>query len=518
MMNIVTMLQNTTGRYGDKTFVIQGERKMTYQELDTISNKIANALIEMGVKKGDRVAIILPNTLEYLAIFFGIVKSGGIAVPLDARYRAEELVSFFNNSTPRVMVSGSPYLEALDPAMSRFTSIEKVIDLSGKFPGRYLSYAEIMSRYSGQCPEIALDSSDVTHVAYTSGTTGKPKGVMITHAGMVAEATTAAEGFCQTDKDVVMLYALPMHHAFALVVVNMVSILKGSTIVMSPGLSVTTAFELVEKEKGTIFMGVPSAYVLAVEVAEKNGRNGYDLSSLRLCGSAGAALPMDIVQRFKKFYTLDIINFWGMTETTAHVTLQPIDGSGKFGAVGKVLRGWEVKIVGDQGSDLPAGETGEVAARGPIMKGYYNNPDATRETIKDGWLYSGDLGSLDGDGYLFLKGRKKEVIVVAGQKVYPVDIEGVLYTHPKVAEAAVVGVQDGLRGEAVRAVVRLKEGMTATEREIKLFCREYMADFKLPKEVIFIDVMPKITTGKIKKTVLQGDLKALQTKADSQAK
>jgi long-chain acyl-CoA synthetase len=508
LMNVVTMLQNTASRYGSRTFILQGEKRMTYLELETASNKIANALIEMGIQKGDRIAIILPNTVEYAAIFFGIIKSGGIAVPLDARYKADELVSLFNNSQPRMMICGSPYLEALHPAMPRFTSIEKVIDLSGKFPGRYLSYGAIMSRYSALCPKVTLKDDDITHVAYTSGTTGQPKGVMVTHASMVAEAVTAAAGFQQTDQDVVMLYALPMHHAFALVVVTMVSILKGSTIVMSPGLSVTTAFELVEKEKGTIFMGVPSAYILAVEVAEKNGRNQYDLSTLRLCGSAGAALPTDIVDRFKHFYALDIINFWGMTETTAHVTLQPIDGSGKFGAVGKALDGWQIKIVDEKGQDLPNGQTGEVAAKGPIMRGYFNNPAATLETIKDGWLLSGDLGSVDEEGYLFLKGRKKEVIVVAGQKVYPVDVESVLYTHPKVAEAAVVGVEDGLRGETVRAVVRLKEGMTATEREIKTFCREYMADFKLPKEVIFIDVMPKITTGKIKKQDLKGDLGA----------
>jgi long-chain acyl-CoA synthetase len=505
-MNVVTMLQNTVNQYGDKTFFIQGDKRMTYRELDSASNKIANKLIEMGIRKGDRVALVLPNTLEYCAFLFGIMKSGGIAVPLDARYKADELASLFGNSQPRIIVSGSPFLEVLEPAMPRFTTVEKVIDLSGKFAGRYPSYAEILASGLDKSPGIEIKDGDITHIAYTSGTTGQPKGVMISHAGMVAEAETAAEGFRQTAGDVVMLYALPMHHAFALVVVTMVSILKGSTIVMSPGLSVTTAFELVERERGTIFMGVPSAYILAVEVAEKNGRNKYDLSTLRLCGSAGASLPEDIVTRFKQYYNLDIINFWGMTETTAHVTLMPIDGSGKFGAVGKAMRGWEIKIVDEQGNTMPLGQAGEVVARGPVMKGYYGNPEATSATLKEGWLYSGDVGCEDEDGYLFLKGRKKEVIVVAGQKVYPVDVESVLYSNPKVAEAAVVGIPDGLRGEAVRAVVRLKEGMMATEREIKSYCREHMADFKLPKEVLFLDVMPKTSNGKIKKQ----DLKELQ--------
>jgi len=506
-MDIVKMLRQTVKRYADKAFIIYGERRMTYLELEETSNKIANALIDLGIKKGDRVSIVLPNMLEYSALYFGIVKSGAIAVPLDYRYKADELVSLYNNSQPRIMISSSPYLETLASSMPRFTTIEKVIDMSGKFPGQYLSYAEIMARFPSTAPQVELNAEDLAHVAYTSGTTGQPKGVMVMHRGLVAESEASADGFKQTDKDVVMLYALPMHHCFAMVVVTMTSIYKGSTIVMSPGLSISAAFDLVAKEKGTIFMGVPSAYVLAVELAEKSSEK-YDLSSLRLCGSAGATLPLNIMEKFRKYYGLGIINFWGQTEAMAHVTIQPIDGSGKYGAVGKPLKYWEVKIVDDSGNEMPVNQAGEMIIRGPFMKGYFNNPTATAATLKNGWLYSGDIGRMDEDGYFYIMGRKKELIIVAGQKVYPIDVESVLYTYPKIAEAAVVGVPDGLRGEAVRAVVRLKDGQTCTDREVRTFCREHMADFKVPKEVFFINLMPKTASGKIKKQGLEGDLSA----------
>jgi long-chain acyl-CoA synthetase len=200
----------------------------------------------------------------------------------------------------------------------------------------------------------------------------------------------------------------------------------------------------------------------------------------------------------------NLIDFWGLTEAVCHATCPPIDGTGKLGSVGKALPGWDVKIVDDNGKELPLNQPGEMIVSGPIMKGYYNNPQDTAEAIKDGWLYTGDIGRVDEDGYLFIVGRKKEAIIVKGQNIYPSDIEDVLYTHPKIAEAAVVGIHDELRGEVVRAVVSLKEGEATTEEEIKRFCRKHMADFKVPKQVIFMDSLPKTATGKIGKEDLKG--------------
>jgi long-chain acyl-CoA synthetase len=347
-----------------------------------------------------------------------------------------------------------------------------------------------MATSSAHRVEVELESEDIAYIAYTSGPTLHPRGAVLSHRSLVLEAAISGDGFQQTDKDITLLFALPMHHVFGLVIILLTSIYKGSTVVMLPGLSIPKLMGTIERERATIFMGVPFVYVLAVNMAEEEGVR-YDLSSLRLCGSAGAPLAADIIQRFKKCYGLELIDLWGLTESAAHVTLQPLDGSGKPGSVGKVLPGWELKIVDDSGRELPPNQPGEVIVRGPIMNEYYNNPQASAEVIKDGWLYTGDIGKVDGDGNLFLTGRKKELVIVKGQNIYPSDIEGVLCTQPKVAAAAVVGVPDELRGEVVKAIIRLKEGKVATEEEIRRFCREHMADYKLPKQIIFVDSLPE---------------------------
>ena len=501
-MNLKLMLEETAEQYRGKTAFVLGEHRLSYAELDEASNRIANALIKRGVVKGDRVAILLPNIPEFPVIYFGIIKAGGIAVPLDVRYKVDELVYLCDNSKPKVIVTESPYLEPLIPALPQFKSIEHIIDMSSKYEGQFPSYREIMATSSAQKVEAELEPEDVAHITYASGATTHPKGAALTHYGLMTAAAIGADEFQQTDKDIELLYSLPMCRTFGLVMIMLTSVSKGSTVVIAPGLSISSCLELIEKEKVTILMGVPSAFTLAVNLAGKEGVR-YDLSSLRLCGSAGAPLPVDIMKRFKKLYGLDIANFWGLTESTALVTSQPIDGTGKVGAVGKVLPGWELKIVDDDGQELPPNQPGEIIVRGPLMKGYYGNPQATAEVIKNGWLYTGDIGKVDEDGYLFILDKKKDVIIVAGQNIYASDIEEVLYTHPKVAEAAVVGIPDKLRGEAVRAVIRLKEGAVATEREIKQFCRDRLADFKVPKQIVFMASLPKTITGKIHKEALK---------------
>jgi len=314
----------------------------------------------------------------------------------------------------------------------------------------------------------------------------------------VTEAAISGDGFQQTDKDVVMLFALPMHHAFGLVVILLTSIAKGSTVVILPGLSISSLMGVIERERGTIFLGVPFVYTLMVNLAEEKGIE-HNLSSLRLCGSAGAPMPVDIARKFEKLYSLRIVNFWGQTESSAHVTCQSLNGVVKPGSAGKALPGWELKIVDGNGRKLPHNQPGEIAVRGPIMKGIYNNPQVTARTIRDGWLYTGDIGKVDEEGNVFLLGNNKGMIIAKGQNIYPSDIEGVLTSHPKIAEAAVVGLPDEVRGQVVRAVVSLKTDEVATEQEIKYFCLERLANYKVPKQITFTDSLPKTTNGKIDK-------------------
>ncbi|MFC2034822.1 class I adenylate-forming enzyme family protein [Chloroflexota bacterium] len=499
-MNLKLMLEEVVGKYNGKVAIISDERRLSYTDLDEASNRVANALIQMGVDKGDRVAMLLSNSPEFVITYFGIIKTGAIAVPLDAKYKVDELVSLFDDSLPKVLVTESPTLEGLVPVLSRFRSIKHVIDLSSKFEGQFLGYQEIMAMSSARRIDVELEPDDIACIVYTSGPSFCPRGIMLSHQCLVREITISGEGFQQTDQDVMMLFALPMHHIFGLVAVLLASVYRGSIVVMvsGTGLSISSIMAAIEREKGTMFLGVPYIFALVVDMAEKE-EMGYDLSSLRLCGSAGAPLSIDIIKRFKQYYGFDIVNFWGLTEAVCQGTCQPIDGTGVLGSVGKALPGWEVKVVDDNGGELSSSQAGEVIIRGPIMKGYFNNSQATAETIKNDWLHTGDIGKVDGDGNLFITGRKKDTIIVKGQNIHPSDIERVLYTHPKVAEAAVIGIPDELRGEVVGAIISLKEGEVATEQGIKRFCLDRISNYKVPKQVMFLDSLPKTAAGKIDK-------------------
>ncbi|MFC1932449.1 class I adenylate-forming enzyme family protein [Chloroflexota bacterium] len=503
-MNLNLMLEKVAKQYRGKTAIVMDDCRLSYADLDEASNRMANALIKMGVDKGDRVAILLPNSPESVITYFGIVKTGAIAVPLDTKYKVDELASLFNDSLPKVLVTESLNLEPLIPVLSRFQSIEQVIDISSKSEGQFLSYQEVMAAGSAQRIEPEPEPEDIANIAYTSGPSFRPRGIMLSHRSLVKEAAASAYGFQQTDDDIMMLYGLPMHHSFGLLAVLLASVYKGSTVVIVPGtgLSISSFVAAIEREKGTMFLGVPYIFALAVDMAEREGVKN-DLASLRLCASAGAPLSIDIVQRFKQYYGFELIDCWGLTEAVCHVTCPPINGTGKLGSVGQALPVWEVKVVDGNGRDLPPNQAGEVIVGGPLMKGYYNNPQATAEVIKGDWLYTGDIGKVDESGNLFITGRKKELIIAKGQNIYPSDIEDVLLMYPKVAEAAVIGIPDEMRGEVIGAVISLKEGKTATEQEIKRFCLEHIANYKVPKQVIFLDSLPKTVTGKIDKENLR---------------
>ena len=496
-MDLKLILEQTAQRCPEKTAIVSGERRVSYAELDRASNKLANSLIQMGVRKGDRVAAMLTNSPEYAIVYFGITKTGGIAVPLDTRYKIEELSTLFASCRPKVLITEDPFSGLLGPALSQFPSVEHFINLGPGDNRQFLSYREIVSAGSDKKVNIDLAPNDIAVINYTSGPSTDPHGAMLSHYSLVTDATMSGEAFQQTEQDVVMLFALPIYHQFGLTTVLLCSINKGSTIVMVPGtgISINSLMEAIEREKGTMFLGVPYIFALAAKMAKREGIKN-DLSSLRLCISGGAPLPISVIRQFEKYYGSTIVDIWGLTEATSHVTSPPLNGPIKLGAAGKAMPGWELKIVDDEGNELPPNQQGEIIIKGPIISGYYNNPQATAETIKNGWLYTGDIGRVDEDGYLFITGRKKKMIILKGQNVYPNEVEQILLTHPKIAATKVIGMPDRLRGEVVSAIVALKPGEIATEQEIRHFCQERMADYKSPKQVIFVDSIPQAVPTK----------------------
>ena len=432
-----------------------------------------------------------------------MVKIGAVAVLLDPKYKLTELVSLCDDSSPRVLVTESPCLEELMPVMDRFESVERVIGLTPRSRRKILTYKKIMAESPASPVNFEPAPETIAHIAYSSGPSFHPRGVVLSHEALVREADISADSFEQTDKDVVILFALPMHHAFGLVVVMMTAIIRGSTVVMLSGLSLDSLFELIEREKATIFMGVPFVHGLIVEAIE-GGWLKHDLSPLRIWGTAGAAMPPRIAEKVKKHVGLTPVNFWGMTESAAQVSCTALDGRGVANSVGKTLPGWELKIVDDEGHELPTGETGEIIVRGPIMNEYYHNPQATAQVIKGGWLYTGDMGWRDDSGWLFLAAsRKKDMIISKGQNIAPSDAEEIIGRHPKVDEVAVVGIADESRGETPRAFVKLKVGKKTSERAIKRFCLKHLANYKVPRQVIFTESLPRDAEGRVDKEKLR---------------
>jgi len=488
------MLDRAAGRFPDKTAIVIGERRVSYAELAADANKVAQALIKMGVRKGDRVATIQPSSPEFVSVFFGILKAGAIAVPLDARYVADELDNLFRDCRPKVLVTEDPPLESLLPALPRFKSIKHIIDMSARHEDKFTSYRQLIASSPKSPVDVDSAPEDIAIISYTGGPTHEPHGVALSHGSVYTEAVCSGDMLEQTEKDILISYALPMYHQFGLTSAMLGSIAKGSTIVIvtGTGRSIHNFMEAVEQEKGTIYMGVPYIYALMINVARREGIK-HDLSSLRICLSGGASLEIPVIRQFRQHYGRDILDVWGQTESVSHATCQPIDGSGKLGATGKPLPCWEMKIYDDNDRELPPGQEGEIVLKGPFMSGFYHKPRATARVLRKGWLHTGDIGYIDEDGYLFITSRKRRLIILKGQNIFPGDIEAVLMTHPKIAEAKVVGVPDMIRGETLKAMLRLKSGEKATDQEIRQFCQSRMADYKLPKEIVFVEKLPEVT-------------------------
>jgi long-chain acyl-CoA synthetase len=492
LTNLKLLLTGTVQRCGAKTAITIGRRQVTYAQLEADSNRVARALIKMGVKKGDRVATIQASNPEFVSIFFGIMKVGGIAVPLDARYVPDELNVLFNDCRPRVLVVEDPPLASLLPALSRFDPIKHIITVNTVHNGRFMNYRDILAKNPPKSVNVPVHPEDIAIISYTGGPTLDPHGVALSHRSICTEVVNSAATMAQTEKDVMVQFALPMYHQFGLTAVLLSSIYIGNKLVLVPGTgrSIDSFMEAVAREKGTIYCGVPYIYSLMTNVARREGIR-YDLSSMRLWVSGGAPLEPAVTRLFKQSCGFNIIDVYGQTETVCHITMMPMDGSGPIGSSGKALPCWEIKIFDENDRELPPGEEGEIVTRGPVMSGFYHKPEATARIMRNGWLHTGDIGKMDEHGFLYITGRKRRMLILKGQNIFPADIEKVLCAHSKIAEAKVMGVIDLVRGETVKALVKLKPGAAVTEHEIRQYCQGHLADYKLPREIEFVESMPE---------------------------
>ncbi len=536
-MNLFDILAQQVDIRPLKEALIYGAERYSYGEVMNRSTSIAKQLRSRGVKKGDRIAVLFPNHPDYVASFFAVMGLGGTVVPINPLLRSEEIAHILSDSGAETLIV---YESSLDEAMksqevksslktilvsiedgepseaitgatphkpereqpsARSRWIEKVPARHGNLWIEALSHERTAGQYFPREKHIDRDK-DLALLVYTSGTTGKPKGAMLTHGNILAVFPRRLKmlEICERDRT---LAVLPMCHIYGITVVMIGTLSTGGALAMLSRFEAPAALELIARERVTIVPAVPAMHRFMLMELE---RKAYDLSSVRLCLSGGSALPFDLHREIEERMGAACLEGYALTETACATTINPLHGQRKVGSVGPAMEGIEVRITDSHGEAMPAGDehVGEVQVRGAnIMLGYYKQPDATQEVIStDGWFSTGDLGYKDEDGYLFIVGRKKEMIIRGGQNIYPREIEDVLCRMPGIVEAAVFGVPDKFMGERVKAVVVSDLNEPPGEDEVKAFCAEYLAEYKVPRIVEFRDILPRNSTGKILKRLL----------------
>jgi len=493
-MNVGKVLEESVRRFGDKIALFFEDEELTFRELDRLVNNLSAGLIGEGVKKGDCVVTFLPDAMEIALSYYAILKIGAIHAPLDMRLKEEEVKVIFDDAKPVAVITTSQFQDMFLATKGEIPSLRSIIVVGEEVKEDCISFNEMKNRISSRVIPAEVDDEDVALYLYTSGTTARPKGVMVTFGNLDWFPRDIHTFWKTTEKDVWML-SLPASHISGPILFN-------QTIVMGMATAILGAFnpkkwlETVQKRRVTTLHFVPP---MANALIQLNEFDKYDLSSLRGVALMGAYSTPGLVKELgEKLGLRRGYQGYGLTETSPLLTLEPLDSDAPFGNIGKPIPGKEVKIVDEDGDEVPVGEVGEIVTRGShVMKGYHNDPEATRERIKNGWLHTGDLARRDEEGYIYIVGRTQDRINVGGLMVYVSEVEDVLHKHPKIKEVAVVSAPDPKRGEKVRAVIALKEGTEATEKEIIDYCRERMADYKVPKEVEFRGSLPKTRTGKI---------------------
>ena len=491
-MNVGRLIKDNISDYGEYPLLTFEDKQYSNIEIDRWSNKVGNALKSLGVKRGDRVVIQLPNCPEVVVSFIGIFKVGAVVIPLSFLYTAEETAYIYQDSTPVVVISAAEFMEKVSRGKAAAPSIKHVISVD-KAPDTLL-FRDIVDKSSDKLKMEDTADDELAALLYTAGTTGKPKGVMLSHRAVYANA----EGQGETLKGPVMpgdvmLSSLPLSHAYGMATMG-AFLYGGDRWVLVRWFDTDLIFTAIQKHRVKLTTQVPTMFVMQNLYPEPKK---YDLSSMKFWISGSAPLDEETRKEFESKYPGKVYQGWGLTEATANNSCCPFDRPYKSASIGKPLNG-KMRVVDEDGKPLKVGEVGEIVVGGSVvMQGYWNKPQETEEALQRGWLRTGDMGYMDEDGYYFIVERKKNMIIKAGENIFPREIEEVVYQHPKVSEAAVVGVPDKKYGEELKAFVVLKPGEKATEQEIIDFCGGKLTSFKTPKYVQFLDALPKNIMGKI---------------------
>ena len=508
--NIAMLLKESTRRAPNKTALIMDEVKMNYQQLEKQAINFAAVLQKLGVEKGDRTLLVIPNVPQFPICFFGTAHLGAVNVPVNILYKEHEISFRLQDSAAKVLIVWEDYLEEVQKSFEAIENCKHliVIKTAGKtaINGQNIhDYDTLMAQVANDDIELVFTGADdPALILYTSGTTGIPKGAVLSHFSIFYQsALVPLDGRGGKKEHGVGIAHLPFFHVYGLFNVLCANVGLAGTITLLPRFEPGKVLEVIERDKVTDFAGVPTMYNRLINHPDFAKR---DLSTLEYCGSGGAPMPVELAEAWLAATGAEIQEGYGLTETGSGVTTNGVEHvDAKIGSAGKPMWGTDIKIVDEVGNKVPQGELGEVICRSPgMMNGYFNRPDANAKSYVNNWLSTGDIGYLDADGYLFIVDRIKEMIIRGGLNVYPRQIEEILYEHPAVQECAVIGVPHPDLGEEVKAVLYLKVGHQVTEEAIKAYCKSKMAAFKYPRIVQILDTeLPKSATGKIMKRLLK---------------
>jgi len=481
-MSLGKMLAESAERYAGKVAVICGEQRITYRELDRAACALGNHLRSLGLDKGDKVALMLPNCPEFVIAYFAVQKIGGCAVTLNVQSTSYELRHLLGNSDSRCLITQGALAKRFLEIRDELPFCRHLIETNG--PDEASAFREILAQgpFTLEMPEMA--DGDPAVMIYTAGLTGRPLGAVLTQNNLLTQSLLLRTIARRTEEDI-GLAVIPLFHSFG-AVANMLAVLRiGAGVVLMDRFTLDGIFGAIEKEKITYIAAVPRLFLGMVF---HEGAGKYRTDSLQVCITGGAAMPPDFIPVFEQRFGVRIMEGYGLTEASPVSAFSRLDLPQKPGSIGVPIPGAEAKIVDGDGRELPRGEIGELILRGEnVMRGYYRDEEATAQVIRDGWLHTSDLGRMDEEGYIFLTGRKKRMIITSGFNVYPREIEIVLGLHPAVQEARIAGKEDLLRGEIVKALVVKKPGAEIEERELLRHCRTYLSSYKVPREIEFAE-------------------------------
>jgi long-chain acyl-CoA synthetase len=493
-VDLVKFLKIRAEKYREKALLFGDDGPISYEAFDAMTDRIASGLEKIGVAPGDHVAVLHPNSAQSLLAYFSIIKAGGIVIPINPVYTPREIQFILNNSESKAVIFHESFLPGIEEMKGRIPLVKSFV-MRRKDETVETAVEKRVGSSLKRMKEKDFKPDDEAIIFYTSGTTGKPKGVILTHQNFCFGGPNISQNYGLREDDVTIA-VLPLVHVFCVASPFFGSLSSGGSVVVLERFKTELVFEAIAKYGVTWFPGVPTMFTYLLNgLAE----NRHDLSSLKMGLSGGASLPVEVLKEWEDRFRADVIEVYGLTESTGLVTANPVYGVRKVGSVGITVSGVSVKIVGKSGQELDQGKVGELIFKGPnATKGYFNLPEETREKIREGWVYTGDHAWRDEEGYFYIVGREKELIISGGYNIYPREIEEVLHGCPGVNEVAVIGVSDPIKGEVPKAFVTLKKGVEAREGALLDYCKKNLAPYKIPK-LQFLDELPKSPTGKILK-------------------